>query len=355
MHITIRISRAIAALWLAALALCSYAQPAPAEGSWIAKDFRFHTGEVMPELRLNYTTLGSPANPAVLVLHGTTGNGRALLSPAFGNELFGPGQPLDASKYFVILPDAIGHGKSSKPSDGMRAKFPMYNYDDMVVAQHRLVTEGLGVKHLRLVIGNSMGGMHTWLWGVKYPGFMDVLVPMASMPSEMSGRNWIMRRLIVDSIRKDPEWMDGNYTKQPRSAQFASMFYNFATNGGNQGLQKIAGSRDKADTLLNQRLAAPFPADANDTLYHWESSRDYNAAPGLDKITATLMAINAADDERNPPELGVMERELKRIKNGRLLLIPGSADTFGHGTTANARFWKMQVEELLRTAPKFGG
>ena len=352
MNIGRMMTRTIASLLPALWTLFASAQnlPAPSEGTWVAKDFRFHTGEVLPELRLHYTTLGSPANPAVLILHGTTGNGRALLSPAFGNELFGPGQPLDAAKYYVILPDAIGHGRSSKPSDGLRAKYPRYNYNDMVDAQHRLVTEGLGVRHLRLVLGNSMGGMHTWLWGVKYPDFMDALVPMASMPIEMSGRNLIMRRLIVESIRRDPDWMEGNYTGQPRSAQFAAVFYTFATNGGNQGLHKVAGTRENAEALLNQRLAAPFPADANDTLYHWDSSRDYNPSPMLEKIGATLLAINSADDERNPPELGVMERELKRIRNARLYLVPGSADSFGHGTTGNARFWKAQVEELMRTA-----
>ena len=341
-------------LLIACLAAAAFAQGAPErrEGVWVARDFRFHTGEVMPELKLAYTTLGSPANPAVLILHGTTGSGAGLLSPVFGNELFGPGQPLDASKYFVILPDAIGHGRSSKPSDGLRAKFPKYNYDDMVAAQHRLVTEGLGIRHVRLVLGNSMGGMHTWIWGVKYPDFMDVLVPMASMPTEMSGRNWILRRLIIDSIRQDPEWKGGDYAAQPKSARTASVFYNFATNGGDQGLFKLAPTRERADALLDARMAANFTLDANDVLYQWDSSRDYNPQPQLERITATLLAINSADDERNPPELGVMERELKRIPNAALLLIPGSADTFGHGTTGNARFWKARVEALLRTAPR---
>jgi homoserine O-acetyltransferase len=339
-------------LLLAASVALAQNAPERREATWIAKDFRFHTGEVLPELKLHYTTLGNPANPAALILHGTTGSGTGLISPAFGNELFGPGQPLDASRYYIILPDALGHGRSSKPSDGLRAKFPRYNYDDMVVAQHRVVTEALGVKHLRLVLGNSMGGMHVWQWGVKYPDMMDILVPMASMPTEMSGRNWIMRRLIVDSIRNDPEWQGGNYTRQPKSAQFASVFYGLATNGGDQRLFASAPTRERADALLDGRLKAPFPADANDTLYHWDSSRDYKPAPQLEKISATVMAINSADDERNPPSLGIMERELKRIRNARLLLIPGSADTFGHGTTGNARFWKAQLDELLRTAPR---
>jgi homoserine O-acetyltransferase len=322
------------------------------EGDWTAKDFRFHNGQVMPELRIHYTTLGSPSNPAVLILHGTTGTGSGMLNPNFGGQLFGPGQPLDASKYYVILPDAIGTGKTAKPSDGLRAKFPQYDYDDMVDAHHRLVTEGLGIKHLRLVLGNSMGGMHTWLWGVKYPDMMDALVPMASMPTEMSGRNWIMRRLIIDSIRKDPEWLEGNYTKQPRTFQLASVFYNFGTNGGNQGLFKAAPTREAADKLLDSRLNGPFAGDANDHLYQWDASRDYNPSPRLERIKATVLAINSADDERNPPELGVMEKELRRIPNAKLYLVPGSADTFGHGTTGNARFWRAQVEELLRTAPR---
>ena len=322
------------------------------EGVWVAKDFRFHTGEVMPELKVGYTTLGDPANEAVVILHGTTGTGTGMLNPAFGGELFGPGQALDASKYFVILPDAIGTGRSSKPSDGLRAKFPRYNYDDMVSAQFRLLTEGLNVKHVRLILGNSMGGMQVWLWGMTHPDFMDVMVPMASMPSEMSGRNWMMRRLITDSIRNDPEWMGGNYTTQPRSWQFASVFYATATSGGNQALQRLASTREKADQLLDQRLKAAFPGDANDHLYQWDSSRDYNPLANLEKIKATVLAINSADDERNPPELGVMDKVLKRIPNSRLLLIPASDQTAGHGTTGQAKWWKSEVEALLKAVPR---
>ncbi len=326
--------------------------PAPMQGDWIAKDFRFHTGEVLPELRLHYTTVGAPTGEPVLVLHGTAGSGSAFLNPGFAGELFGPGQPLDASRYYVILPDAIGAGGSAKPSDGLRMKFPQYNYDDMVEAQYRLVTEHLKVKHLRLVIGNSMGGMQTWLWAMKYPKAMDIAVPMASTPSEMSGRNWMMRRLIIDSIRSDPDWMNGEYTKQPRSAQLASVFYNVATNGGDQALYKAAPTRAQADQVLNQRLSAPFRADANDLLYQWESSRDYNPSAGLERIEATLLAINSADDERNPPELGLLEREIKRVKGGRVMLIPGSDQTAGHGTTAQARFWKDELAKLLASAPR---
>ncbi|MBC7720181.1 MAG: alpha/beta fold hydrolase [Chitinophagaceae bacterium] len=326
--------------------------PKPVEGTWVVKDFKFSTGEVLPELRLHYTTLGDAKGEPVLVLHGTTGSGTGMLGLNFGGELFGPGQPLDASRYFIILPDALGAGKSSKPSDGLRAKFPAYNYDDMVSAQYRLVTEHLKVKHLRVIVGNSMGGMQTWMWAQTYPGMMDAAVPMASMPTEMSGRNWMLRRMLTESIRKDPEWQGGNYIQQPRSLQFASVFYGAASIGGNQGLLKLAPTREKADALLQQRLTNAFLGDANDHLYQWESSRDYNPAPGLNKITATVLAINSADDERNPPELSVMEREIKRIKNARLLLIPSSADTFGHGTTAFAKFWKKDLADLLQLAPR---
>ena len=323
--------------------------PAPVEADWTARDFRFHTGEVMPALRIHYTTVGKPGGQPVLILHGTAGSGTGMLNPGFAGELFGPGQPLDANRYFIILPDAIGTGKSTKPSDGLRTKFPKYNYDDMVAAQYRLVTEGLGLKHLRLVLGNSMGGMQTWIWGTTYPGFMDALVPMASQPTEMSGRNWMMRRMLIDSIRKDPDWNEGNYTTQPKQVRTANVFFNIATIGGTQAYQKAAPTREKADKLLDDRYAVNFTADANDFLYQWESSGDYNPAPGLERIQAALLAINAADDERNPPELGTMERELKRVKNGRLYLIPASENTRGHGTTGIATFWKQQLQEWLPT------
>ena len=326
--------------------------PVPQSGVWTAKDFRFHTGQVLPEVKLGYTTLGNPANDAVVILHGTAGTGAGMLNPAFGGELFGPGQPMDAAKYFIVIPDALGMGASSKPSDGLRAAFPRYNYDDMVLAQYRLLTEGLKLKHVRMILGNSMGGMHTWLWGMQHPEFMDILVPMASLPSAMSGRNWMMRRLIIDSIRNDPEWMNGNYTQQPRSLQWASTFYAIGTSGGNQGLQRLAPTREKADQLLNQRLTTPSKADANNNLYQWDASRDYDPLAQIGKIKATLLAINSADDERNPPELGVMEKVLPQISNARLLLIPGSEQTAGHGTTGQAKWWKQEVGALLQTAPR---
>jgi homoserine O-acetyltransferase len=326
--------------------------PAPREGSWGVRDFKFHTGETLPELRLAYTTVGGTGGEPVIVMHGTTGSAASMLTPAFAGELFGAGQPLDAARYFIILPDALGHGKSSKPSDGLRMKFPRYNTDDMVVAAYRLATEHLGVKHARLVMGNSMGGMQTWIFATRYPGFMDIAVPMASLPTEMTGRNWLLRRMIIESIRSDPEWKDGNYSVQPKSARIASVFFQFATNGGNQALAKALPTRAKTDALLEARLKAPFPGDANDILYQWESSGDYNPSPGLERIQAMVLAINSSDDERYPAELGILEREIRRVKRGRVLLLLGNEDTAGHGTTGNAKWWKRELDEVLKSAPR---
>ena len=326
--------------------------PAPKQGDWIANDFKFHTGETMPGLRMHYTTIGESSGQPVLVLHGSGGSAATMLTPTFAGELFGPGQPLDATKYYIIIPDSVGHGQSSKPSDGMRTAFPKYDYEDMVRAQYRLVTEGLGIKHLRLVIGNSMGGMHSWVWGVKYPQFMDVLVPMASQPTEMAARNWILRRLMIETIRNDPDYQGGNYTAQPRMMKYAIAAYRFASAGGTLGYQTLAPTSAKADKMVDEQLALPIAADANDYIYQWEASHDYNPSPGLEKITATTLAINAADDERNPPETGVTDAAIKRIKNGKLYLIPASTETRGHLTTGNAKFYKQQLQELLAAAPQ---
>jgi homoserine O-acetyltransferase len=326
--------------------------PAPKQGDWIARDFKFHTGETMPELRLHYTTVGEPRGQPVLVLHGSGGDAARMLTADFAGQLFGAGQPLDASKYYIIIPDGIGHGKSSKPSDGLKTAFPKYNYADMVEAHYRLVKECLGVKHLRLVIGNSMGGMHTWLWGVKYPKAMDVLVPMASQPTEMAARNWMLRRLMIETIRNDPDYNGGNYTAQPRMMKYAISAYQTATGGGTLGYQSLAPTAAKADKMVDERLAAAVTADATDFLYQWEASRDYNPSPDMEKIEAAVLAINAADDERNPPETGVTEAAIKRIKNGRLYLIPASTETRGHLTTGNAKFYAKQLQELLQTVPQ---
>ena len=348
------LSRAALSAVFALTSIAAFAAdyPAPKQGEWVARDFKFHTGETMPELRLHYTTIGEPTGQPVLVLHGSGGSAASMLTPGFGGELFGPGQPLDAAKYYIIIPDGVGHGKSSKPSDGMKTTFPKYNYEDMVDAQYRLLKEGLGVKHLRLVIGNSMGGMHTWIWGGKYPQFMDALVPMASQPTEMAARNWMLRRMMLETIRNDPDYNGGNYTAQPRMMKYAITAYGIASAGGTLGYQTLAPTAAKADRMVDERLAAPIAADANDFIYQWESSHDYNPAAGLEKITATLLAINAADDERNPPETGVTAEAIKRIRNGRLYLIPASTETRGHSTTGSAQFYVEQLRELLQTAPQ---
>jgi homoserine O-acetyltransferase/O-succinyltransferase len=348
-----RLLQTIAALALALTSFAAAAQnyPAPRQGEWIAKDFKFHTGEVMPELRIGYATVGEPSGQPVLILHGTGGSANSMLTPDFAGQLFGPGQPLDASRYYIIIPDSVGHGRTSKPSDGLKTKFPRYNYEDMVDAQYRLVKEGLAIRHLRLVLGNSMGGMHAWLWGIKYPDAMDALVPMASQPTGMASRNWMLRRLMIETIRSDPDYDNGNYTAQPRSMKLASLFYATATSGGTLAYQKLAPTRAQADKLVDDRLAAPFRADANDFIYAWDSSGDYNPSAELERIAAAVLVINAADDERNPPETGLVEAALKRLKNARLHLIPPSDETRGHGTTGMAKFYKDQLGELLRSAP----
>lgn len=347
----------IAAFTLVSVTAISFAAmaadyPAPQEGDWVAKDVKFHTGETMTELRLHYTTVGEPTGQPVLVLHGSGGSAASMLTPTFAGELFGPGQPLDAGKYYIIIPDGIGHGKSTKPSDGMKTVFPHYDYNDMVDAQYRLVTEGLGIKHLRLVIGNSMGGMHTWIWAVRYPHMMDAAVPMASQPTAMAARNWILRRTMIETIRNDPDYNGGDYTSQPRMMKYAIAAYRFASAGGTLGYQTLAPTASQADRMVDDQLALPVTADANDYIYQWEASHDYDPSAGMEKIEATLLAINSADDERNPPETGVTAAAIKRIKNGRIYLIPASTQTRGHLTTGNARFYAEQIKELLQTAPQ---
>jgi homoserine O-acetyltransferase len=296
--------------------------------------------------------VGEPTGQPVLVLHGSGGSAVSMLTPTFAGELFGPGQPLDASKYYIVIPDGIGHGKSLKPSDGMKTAFPHYDYNDMVDAQYRLVTEGLGIKHLRLVIGNSMGGMHTWIWGVRYPQMMDALVPMASQPTAMAARNWILRRTMIETIRNDPDYNGGNYLSQPRMMKYAIAAYRFASAGGTLAYQTLASTAAQSDKMVDEQLALPVTADANDYIYQWDASHDYDPSAGMEKIEAALLAINAADDERNPPETGVTAAAVRRIKNGRIHLIPASPQTRGHLTTGNAKFYTEQVKELLQTAPQ---
>jgi homoserine O-acetyltransferase len=341
-----------AALALASVAAAAADYPAPKQGTWIAKDFKFHSGETMQELRLHYTTVGEPTGQPVLVLHGSGGSAASMLTSGFAGELFGAGQPLDATKYYIIIPDGIGHGKSSKPSDGMKTAFPKYNYEDMVDAQYRLVKEGLGIKHLRLVIGNSMGGMHSWIWGVKYPQAMDALVPMAAQPTAMASRNWMLRRMMLETIRNDPDYARGNYIGQPRMMKYAINTFALATTGGTLALQAQAPTAARADKVVDDRLATPITADANDFIWQWEASHDYDPSAGLEKIEAATLLINAADDERNPPETGITEAAMKRVKNGKLHLIPASPQTRGHSTTGNASFYAQALRELLQNTPQ---
>ncbi|MBU3826073.1 MAG: alpha/beta fold hydrolase [Candidatus Anaerobiospirillum merdipullorum] len=338
-----------------AAATCCSAQaatyPNQESGVFTVPSFTFHTGETLENFNLGYTVLGNRAGEPVLILHGTNGGSAAMLADGFAGELFGPGQPLDADKYFIIIPDAIGTGKSSKPSDGLKASFPHYNYADMVLGQYRLVTEGFGVKHLRLIVGNSMGGMQTWLWTGTYPDFMDAAMPLASLPQPMSGRNWMTRRMIIDLITGDPEYQDGNYTTQPKMAAIANTFYNLATNGGTLHLYKLGPDGKSADAYVDKQLAAPFKKDANDTLYQWASSKDYDPTAGISKIGAQVVAINSADDERNPQIFGALEKAAAQNKNISFYIIPESAETVGHGTTMQAKYWKQELVKLLERAP----
>jgi homoserine O-acetyltransferase len=332
--------------------------PAPVEGDFVLRDFAFDSGETLPELKLHYRTIGEPRRDAsgtvrnaVLILHGTGGSGAGFLSEQFGGALFGPGQTLDAAKYFIILPDGIGHGGSTKPSGGLRARFPHYGYGDMVRAQYRLVTEGLNVNRLRLVMGTSMGGMHTWVWGETYPDFMDALMPLASLPVQISGRNRMMRRMVLDSIKGDPEWKNGDYETQPvRGLTSAIYTLMFMTSSPLQQY-KQAPTRDAADAMFDKAVSARLAStDANDMLYAFDASRDYDPAPGLEKIKAPLIAVNSADDQVNPPELGIMEREIQRVKRGRYVLISISDKTRGHGTHSLPELWKQYLEEMLAEA-----
>ena len=332
----------------------------PTEGDATLRNFRFRSGEELAELRIHYRTYGTPRKDAagvvrnaVLITHGTTGSGAQFVRPEFAGRLFGPGQPLDAATYYIVLPDGIGHGKSSKPSDGLHARFPRYGYLDMVEAQRRLLTESLGVAHLRLVMGTSMGGMHTWLWGQLHPEMMDALMPMASLPTQIAGRNRVWRRMVIDAIRQDPQWQGGDYKTQPQSLRLAAQMLYFM--GSNPVLRQAeAPTLAQVDTRLDAYADSyQKTGDANDVLYALESSRDYDPGPGLERIKAPLLALNTADDLINPPELGILEREIKRVPKGRAIVLPLSPQTRGHGSHTVAALWEGYLLELLKqTEPK---
>ena len=350
---------AVLSLLLAATLVDAADYPPPVEADFSLKDFKFASGETLPELKIHYRTLGKPdkdeqgrTRNAVLIMHGTTGNGIQFIRPEFAGELFGKDQPLDSTKFFIVLPDGIGHGKSSKPSDGLHARFPRYGYVDMVKAQYRLLTEGLGVNHARLVMGTSMGGMHSWLWGELYPDFMDALMPLASLPTQISGRNRGWRRIVMDSIRNDPAWQGGEYKSQPPSLRTAAEMLWFMSS--NPMLrQKEAPTLAKTDEVLDKFVGEIVKADdANDVLYAVEASHDYDPGPNLEKIQAPLLAVNSADDLINPPELGILEREIKQVPHGHAIIIPLTDKTRGHGSHTMAALWKDELVRLLKETQK---
>ena len=347
---------AIAVLLLLCAAFLHAAEyPQPVPGDFVMKDFKFATGEMLPELRIHYRTLGTPLKDshgrvrnAVLILHGTTGSGENFLSPNFAGVLFSPGGLLDARQYYIILPDGIGHGQSSKPSDGLHARFPRYGYDDMVTAQYRLLTEGLGVNHLRLVMGTSMGGMHTWVWAEKYPNFMDAALPLACLPVEIAGRNRAWRKMAVDAIRSDPAFSGGDYTAQPYGLTFALDMLWLLSNNPVQR-QKDAPTRNQADAAIDQFLAVQSKThDGNDVAYAVDASWDYNPEPKLWTIQAPLLAINFADDLINPPELGILDRLIKKVPHGKAVLIPAGPATRGHGTHSLPAVYQEQLAAFLK-------
>ena len=360
-HSSILLCRVLAGLFLTSgvcLAQQTSGKLTPDESNYISRNFHFKSGETLPELRMHYMTLGKPVRDAngrvtnaVLILHGTGGSGRQFLAPQFADVLYGPGQLLDANRYFIILPDNIGHGKSSKPSDGLHARFPQYDYDDMVAAQHELLEKGLGVNHLRLILGTSMGCMHAWVWGETYPDFMDALMPLACLPVPIAGRNRMWRKMVMDGIRQDPEWKNGEYAKEPEAGvQIAGDFLIIA---GSAPLlmQKNSPTRDAADEYLEKtmkRITANL--DANDLLFAVNASRNYDPSAKLEGIKVPVMFVNSADDFINPPELGIAEREIKRVKKGRFVLIPASDQTHGHGTHTWAVFWQQYLKELLEAS-----
>ncbi|HSS77358.1 MAG TPA: alpha/beta fold hydrolase [Thermoanaerobaculia bacterium] len=341
---------------VAVLPTAAASYPDPVEGDFILHDFRFGTGETLPELKLHYRTIGHPVRDAqgitrnaVLVLHGTTGAGTNFVSETFAGKLFGPGQLLDAARYFIVLPDGIGHGQSSKPSDGLHMRFPHYTYDDMVTAQYRLLTEGLKINHLFLVMGTSMGGMHSWVWGEAHPEFMDGLVPLASAPTQIAGRNRMMRKMAMDAIQGDPEWRHGEYQAQPRQGMMGFLHLFLMMTSSPQQWQKTAPTRDQADAFLAEQMARRLATlDANDALYAFDASRDYDPSKDLEKITAPVLAINSADDQVNPPELGLMEKLMPRVKHGKYVLIPISDETRGHGTHSLPAVWGRYLEAFLK-------
>lgn len=321
--------------------------PEPQSGNYVIENFEFESGEVLPEMNVSYMTIGDPAGAPVLITHGTTGSGKSMLGEKFADNLYGPGQPLDAEKYFLILVDAIGAGDSSKPSDGMRAKFPEQTLKDMVNAQKMLLTDHLGIERLHVKIGFSMGGMLTWTWLTEYPDFMDGGVPIASLPGPMAGRNWMMRRMVIDAVRDDPEWKGGNYEEQPPMLQYMSAWFGLATSNGNLRLQKLGATREMADAVVDDKKENQKVGDANDTMYMWNASRNFDPTPKLGDITAKVLLILSQDDERNPVELPMLKEGMAKVKDGSVYIVPEDDETSGHGTTYNAAYYAEPLRTFL--------
>jgi homoserine O-acetyltransferase len=346
----------------ALLAPAAMAAPAvaPKEGDFVVRDFKFRSGETLPELRLHYTTFGEPKRDAagrvtnaVMVLHGTGGTGKQFLNPVFADELLAPGGLLDPAKYYVILPDGIGHGQSSKPSDGLRAKFPKYDYDDMVAAQYVLLTQGLKVDHLRLLMGTSMGCMHGFVWGETYPDFADALAPFACLPNELAGRNRMWRKLLIDAVTKDPAWKGGDYVEEPKEGLRTALGLLMVAGLAPLPAQIAQPTRESADKFVDDYFAARMPPlDANDLIYQVAASRNYNPSPKLESITAPVLWINSADDFINPPELGIAEVQAKRLKHGTFVLLPASEKTRGHGSHTVAALWKDRLAALMKSTKR---
>ena len=344
------------------LNICAQAPafPSPVPGDFVIKSFTFESGKTLPELKIHYVTIGKPeknkdgmVTNAVLILHGTGGSHAQFLGRGFGGVLFGKGQLLDAEKYFIVIPDNIGHGDSSKPSNGLHARFPHYCYHDMINAQYRLLTEKLGVNHMRLMMGTSMGGMHSWLWGEMYPDFMDALMPLASLPMEISGRNRYFRRMMMDPIKNDPDWQDGEYKTQPIRGLTAAIYTLIMMGSSPLQMQKQMPSKATADSAFDATMKARLAStDANDLLYQVDASRDYDPQPKLETIKAKLLAVNSADDAVNPPELGIVEKEIKRVRYGRFVLLPITEETRGHGTHTIAAIWQKYLADLLSSSEK---
>lgn len=347
-------------LVLVPLAFGQETTPSPVSGDFVIKDYKFESGETLPELKIHYVTLGTPKKDsngrvtnAVIINHGTGGSNKQFLSRGFAGVLFGKGQLLDAEKYFIVIPDNIGHGASSKPSDGLHARFPRYCYHDMIDTQRRLLTEKLGVDHLRLVMGTSMGGMHAWLWSEMYPDFMDAALPLASLPVEIAGRNRYFRRMVIDPIRSDPDWMNGEYKSQPVRGLTTALYTLIMMGTAPLQMQKQMPTKADADAAFDQTMKQRLATtDANDMLYQFDASRDYNPEPKLEAIKTQLLAINSADDAVNPPELGIAEKQIKRVKNGRFILLPITDETRGHGTHTIPAIWGKYLGELLKASEK---